>query len=97
MFIQTALDAELRQLVAWSDYHALRDRREQEAAPHIQKIAEKHGASESLVWARFWMFVGIYARITRVGHEPSVDANGSLRKGKHGSRRLMMEARGCLA
>lgn len=88
MLDERALDGELKELVAWSDYHALRGRREQEAAPHIRKIAEKFGLPETLVWARFWLFVGVYGRTTRIGEQPTVE-DGQLKKGKYGSRKLL--------
>jgi len=91
------LDIDLKALVAWSDWAALRNRRGEEAAPHLKKIAAKHGVDVARVEARFWVLVGFFGRTCRVGWEPTVDANGSLRKGKHGSRRLMTEARGCHA
>lgn len=89
---RSALAGELKELVAWSDYHGLRNRRSEEAAPHLKRIAEKYGVSEMQTEARFWMLVGWYGRTTRIGEEPDVGSDGSLRKGKYGSRRLFSEA-----
>lgn len=86
---RSALDEALKELVGWSDYAALRDRREEAAAPHVQKIAEKYGRPEIQVWTRFWLLVGFFGRTTRIGEEPTVGDDGRLKKGKYGSRRLM--------
>lgn len=88
---RSALETEIKELVAVTDFYALRDRREEAAAPHIVKLASKHNVSEALCWAKFWLLVGFFARTTRVGEEPSVGDDGRLQKGKYGSRRLMAE------
>lgn len=93
MSVDSALHAELRELVGITDFYALRDCREKEAAPHIIKIAQKHNVSEMLAWAKFLMLVGFYGRTVRIGEEPETDENGRLRKGKYGSRRLMAGVR----
>lgn len=85
------LYAELKGLVAWSDWHSLRNRRGKATAPRLRKIAEKFGVSETLVSIRFWLLVGPFGRLTRIGEEPTVTADGSLEKGKYGSRRLFSE------
>ena len=80
----SVLNTELRVLVAWSDWHALRGKRAQAVAPKLAALAVKLGISEMRVTARFWILVGGMGRMKRIGEEPEAHADGTVRRGKFG-------------
>jgi len=80
------LTNELRELIAWSDWHSLRGKRPEAVAPKLAALASKHGVSEMRVTARFWALIGGLGRLPRIGQEPEEGADGTMRRGKFGSK-----------